>query len=264
LDSPKGFQVWKQKIRDSAVKILGLDESRITTALDKKERQYDEERGWYITYISYFSEKYMKIRCSLYEKKPGASNSIMIHVGDLPGDDWIERSLERFSVVFCLEPRGRGQNRLEPGAWFYTGDEIQNEEASYNCNADMLGRSVLGMMVHDVLSLQKMISEQYGKDVELAIYGREEDAITALFAALIGDIRNVELSHLLYSYKCFIDNKTHTWNPSIFVNALLANLDISDLLRALSPAKVSELFQPDIIITDIIRCFIMLISCQRM
>ncbi len=138
------------------MKILGLDESRITTALDKKERQYDEERGWYITYISYFSEKYMKIRCSLYEKKPGASNSIMIHVGDLPGDDWIERSLERFSVVFCLEPRGRGQNRLEPGAWFYTGDEIQNEEASYNCNADMLGRSVLGMMVHDVLSLQKI------------------------------------------------------------------------------------------------------------
>jgi hypothetical protein len=237
LSNPEELQSYKRKIRHSAIRILGLEDSRIIHVVDDIQKHYDADKGWFLTEISYYSEEHMKIRCTLYEKEEGRISSAMIHVGE-PDDGSMEDYLREYSAVFCIEPRGTGKNRMEPGCWFYTGDEIQNEEASYCCNADMLGRSVLGMMVHDVLSLRKMICISHG-DVELSIYGREENAVVALFAALIGNIPHVRLDRLLTSYKDFINNKTHCWSPSIFVNGLLASFDIPDLLRALAAADVS-------------------------
>lgn len=135
------------------MKILGLDESKITTALDKKERQYDEERGWYITYISYFSEKYMKIRCSLYEKKPGASNSIMIHVGDLPG--------EILDALIFTERDGKYYISLE-------------DETLLIDNRDSLGQLIFGSTVQG--------GEEYSLlQAELADMPKLKDVIDTIF-----------------------------------------------------------------------------------
>jgi hypothetical protein len=238
IGSREKFQSFRQGIRQSAIRILGLEESRILHDVDSTEKRYEENRGWFVTDIFCYSEKYMKIHSILYEKEKGPKSSVLLHIGDIQEEDSIDGYLREFSAVLCVEPRGTGRARMDPGCWFYKGDEIQNEEASYNCNADMLGRSVLGMMVQDVLSQQRLLNEIY-QDAELTICGREENAITALFAALVGNIRNVVLNGLLCSYRSLAENRTHSWKPSIFVSGLLKNFDICDLLLALAPARVT-------------------------
>ena len=238
IDNLEVFKAYKDKITKSAIEILGIDGSIIRYDIDTIKKHYDEEKGIFISDISLYSEKYMKIYCTLYEKDEGQNDSVMLHVGDIQDIHVIDKYLKDHSAVLCVEPRGTGRGKMIPGCWFYEGDEIQNEEASYNCNADMLGRSVMGMMVLDVLSVKRLIESKYG-DVKIDIYGKEENAIIALFTALLGNIRDVTLAGLLYSYKSMIDNKTHTWKPSIFAYGLLAKFDIADLLLALLPANIT-------------------------
>lgn len=229
------------EIRKRTLELLAFPQEQPASqpVLDDERHGGSGTPGMHVSDISLWSEPRMKIYGRLYTWDRQESSRVLIHVGALEDEAVLDRYGREYAAVFCIEPRGTGRGRVDPGCWFYTGDALQNEEASYNCNAAMLGRSVLGMRVLDVVRGTSALQERLGTGKEqLEISGRGENAITALFAAAVTQPGKVRLEDLLYSYREIINHRVYGWGPSTFAWGLVERLDIEDLLLALAPAKV--------------------------
>jgi len=241
------YNAYREHIREKAVEMLGIQYELLQwnhEVLKKETLQLSQcgnSPGCSITVtdMALFPEKYMRIYCTLYEKESKSCDKVLVHVGAADDMNVIGELLSRYDAVLCVETRGTGRTAMEPGSWFFRPDDIFNEEATYNCNADMLGRSVQGMRVMDVMSALKLLQELRGvKASDVTLYGEEEDAITALYTAVLTGIGRVWLKRLLYSYKSIINNRFFNWKPSIFVYGILRHMDIPDLVAALLPGNI--------------------------
>ena len=233
-----GLEAYAGTVRANLTKVLQINSGDIladTGRIEPGHRRDCEGRSILITDFSFYSEKNMKIYGTLFERGEGVKYSVLLHVGKPDMEDkLLDAYLDEFSAVFCVETRGTGRGAVEPGCFFYTPSYFENEEASYNCNAAMLGRSVAGMRTADVLGAAKFIEgiKELG-NCHMTICGDGENALTALYAAVALGGRDVRLTNLLYSFKCIVDNRMYTWGPSVFVYDILKYFDIPGLLAAL-------------------------------
>jgi hypothetical protein len=236
LGSRDEFKAYSMAIKNNAEKVLRIDRSIITADIEKAEKSFDTGRNASVTQITYYSEKYMKIYACLYEKAGQPLSRILIHVGPLDADSsLIDKYLEEFSSVLVVETRGTGRETMDEASIFH----MLPPYGSYVCNADMLGRSIQGMRVQDVMSAIKLLkSNDTYRDAQISISAEGDNALTALFIAVLEGIGDVRLKNLLYSYRSLIENRVHDWDYTVFIPGLLMNCDVSDLVASVLPGKV--------------------------
>ena len=80
--------------------------------------------------------------------------------------------------------------------------------------------------------------EKYN-NAEIAIYGNEEAAVYALFAAVIAGVDEIILEKMLASYGDLVSNRAYKWESAIFAHGILKYFDIPDLILSLLPAKIT-------------------------
>lgn len=236
ITSKDDFNAWKSSLVKSVESVLRIDRGKITADIIKAERSYDSERKINITDISFYSEEHMKVYAVLFEKENASCDKVLVHVGPLDrNSEQVVGYLKEFSALICIETRGTGRGTMEEKSLF----NMLPPYGSYVCNADMLGRNIPGMRVQDVISTIKLLKGMNGySDSIISLYGNSEDAIIALFTAVIENIQDVKLSHLLYSYKSLIENRAHDWGYTVFVYELLKYFDIEDLICCILPGSV--------------------------
>lgn len=227
-------------VRKNLVDVLKIDFDRIDADICTTSCGIAGDSQIHVTDYSFQSEEYMKIFGTLYERERGTKASVLVHIGNLDvRDNMLYKYLEEFSAVFCVETRGRGRGTVEPGCYFYEPGYFENEEASYNCTVEMLGRNVAGMRTHDALSAMKLLGslKEFG-NCAITLGGNEENALTALYAAVILGGKDVRLEGLLQSFQSIVGSRMYLWGPSVFVYDLLKYFDIPGLLAALARNKV--------------------------
>ncbi|WP_169306548.1 alpha/beta hydrolase family protein [Cohnella pontilimi] len=169
-----------------------------------------------------------------WKKKAEIGQNILLIVGE-PDELRAAEVSAGFSAVMTVHPRGTGPSK--PNARSSFG--IFDPETASNYNMRMLGQTLQGMRVTDVLAAMRLAKTIPGyENAEISLYGKEEHALTALYAAALGDADGVVLDRLLYSFRLIAEHGEHAWGPAIFVLGLPERMDIGDVISALPKDRV--------------------------
>ncbi|RAP75974.1 alpha/beta hydrolase family protein [Paenibacillus montanisoli] len=187
--------------------------------------------------IAFESEEGMRISGSLHRFTTDRGTArICLAVGGM-SEKGLEQAREAgYDAVFTIHPRGSGPAAMEKECTF---GMFEPENAS-GYNARMLGRSLQGMRVADALAAISGLKQLRGfEKAEITLYGEEEHALTALYAAVLtGGIHRLRVAGLLESFRAFAEAKGHRYESGIIVPGLLCAFDIPDLVQVLQPGNV--------------------------
>lgn len=239
--SGSDFDIYKKMIRDKVIDVLRISPDKIEIRIDRMQTSYDTGCEMTVTDIAFYSEEHMKVYCTLYEKKGICQSRVLINAGALDINSSSFGELINTYTIMCIETRGTYRSKVDDKSWFYDFEPkgYRTVEASYNCNAVVLGRSILGMRVLDILAgIQVLHSFKNYENAGLVMYGNDEAAIYALFAAVIKEVDEVRLGNFLFSYGDIVKNRIYLWEPSIFAYDILKYFDIPDLVTALLPSNI--------------------------
>jgi hypothetical protein len=224
----------KDLVRERLMNVMAIDLGLLDARLMETKFLNDPGASVRATEVAFFSESGMPISGVLYEKKGESKDSVLVAVGD-HGKMEIERLLRGHSAVFCVEPRGIGKGSVNERSTF----GITEVDISTCYNAQMLGRTMQGMRVMDVIAGIRILKAMDGYHAaNLLLYGKEEHALTALYTAILTPVHEVWTENLLDSFQSIVNNQAHHWDPAVFVHGFLNHFDIDDLVSAVSPAKI--------------------------
>jgi cephalosporin-C deacetylase-like acetyl esterase len=143
-------------------------------------------------------------------------------------------------AIIVVDPRGVGRSRsaLAVKGRDYA-DPLESVEANIAYNAFLVGKSLLGMRVSDVLSAVRKLAAPATRR-RIVLCGRRDAALTALFAAAVEPaIHQVATEELLLSYmQLFAAHGTPINAASILPGMLRDFGDIEDVLTQVSPRKI--------------------------
>ena len=184
---------------------------------------------------------------AVQEIKPvtDAGQTLVICINGNDSPDWrtnsgfIEALSQAGLAVAMVDPRGVGKRRadLSIQGRSYT-DPLSSVEANIAYNAFLVGQSVLGLRVADVLTaFTSLTRAKTPKRVVLC--GRQDAALVACFAAAVDkNIQAVAVEDLLPSYKRLFSTEGFPWNAAGIVPGLLRDFgDIPEVLAEISPRK---------------------------
>lgn len=142
------------------------------------------------------------------------------------------------AAVSVLDPRGVGKLRppLEVKGRTY-GDPLVGVEENIAYNAFLVGKSLLGMRVTDVLAAVGNLKDKAGK---IVLLGRRDAALVASLAAAVEPaIKAVAVEEMLLSYWPLLETKGDLVNASYLLPAMLRDYgDIPEVLAAIGPRSV--------------------------
>jgi hypothetical protein len=155
---------------------------------------------------------------------------------DIPSErERLESRLRRGHRIFVFDVRGTGAVESRP---LNADGSPHGSEFRLACDASMMGSSLLGLRVFDVLRGFDYLKSR-GDVGEIGIYGIGSGAILSFFAAALEEgFRELTFEDMLYSYRNFIQTRFYSWrtcNPKILAWGLLRYFDIVDILPCLSP-----------------------------
>ncbi|QHW31425.1 prolyl oligopeptidase family serine peptidase [Paenibacillus rhizovicinus] len=140
-----------------------------------------------------------------------------------------------YDAVAVVHPRGTGPSALTPDCTFGLFDP----EMASGYNVRMLGRSLQGMRVADALAAIGSLQRTPGWErAEVTLYGQEEHALTALYAAVLSRVHGLHAEGLLASFRAFAEAEEHRYEAGIIVPGLLLAFDIHELQEAVESGKV--------------------------
>ena len=172
------------------------------------------------------------VRRLLIIVEPGGRNSAWQEGG------LYQRLASQGTVVCAPDLRGIGDLRPEysAGAPAYTG-ERENEE-SYAWASLMLGRSLLGQRVTDLLAVIEALSaREWGGTPLLAARGRL--TVPALCAAFLSSkISGLYLTGHLISWRSLVETEMYDHPFANFVPNILRSTDLPELAAAIAPRKI--------------------------
>jgi hypothetical protein len=160
---------------------------------------------------------------------------------DVSGDG-LAAGLLREHPLYALDVRGLGESMPEEGGGFL---HAYGMDYMFHGHALLLEESYLGRRVHDTLSTVDLLAVEGARRIHL--YGRGQGAILALFAAMLDDrISRVTLENGPLSYEAWTQVPLVAWPSASFLRAVLAHLDLPDLIRALGRhVRLVEPWGPD-------------------
>jgi cephalosporin-C deacetylase-like acetyl esterase len=143
-------------------------------------------------------------------------------------------------AVSVLDPRGVGRLRpaLEVKGHDY-GDALEGVEENIAYNAFLVGKSLLGMRVTDVLAAIAELKRK-GKGANIVLCGRRDAALVAcLAAALEPEIKKVAVEAMLLSYWPLFEARGLPINAAQILPRMLRDFgDVPDLFHAIAPRPV--------------------------
>jgi dienelactone hydrolase/pimeloyl-ACP methyl ester carboxylesterase len=160
--------------------------------------------------------------------------------------DWREdvaflRAVERLGhEVLVIDPCGVGPSRpsIFAGAPHYA-DPLSGVEENIAYNAFLVGKSLLGMRVADVLAAIERSREKV-EPRRIIVCGRRDAALVACLAAAVSPaIDGVACQDMLHSFRTLFSAEGHAINAASILPDLLEQFgDISDIIARIAPRKV--------------------------
>jgi cephalosporin-C deacetylase-like acetyl esterase len=143
-------------------------------------------------------------------------------------------------AILAVDPRGVGALRpkLSSRGNNYA-DPLEGVEENIAYNAFLVGKSLLGMRVTDVVAaVQRLGSQRAAKRV--VVYGRRDSALTALLAAAIEpSIGRVAVEDLIPSFRSLFRAEGHPINAASILPGLLQGFgDVAEVLAQLGRNRV--------------------------
>jgi pimeloyl-ACP methyl ester carboxylesterase len=174
------------------------------------------------------------------------SKTLILFVNGNEAEDWreagamVKRIHEQGYGTVLIEPRGMGRRR-QPGLnskLNYT-DPVSSIEANIAYNASMVGRSLLGMRVADLIKAIEMMIREY-KPEKFLLCGSGDAALVALFAADCEPrVAGVILENLLPSYEKALSPAGFALSEANLVPGIMRSYgDIPKVLSSLRPRPV--------------------------
>ena len=174
------------------------------------------------------------------------SKTLILFVNGNEAADWreagamVKRIHEQGYGTVLIEPRGMGRRR-QPGLnskLNYT-DPVSSIEANIAYNASLVGRSLLGMRVADLIKAIEMMIREY-KPEKLLLCGSGDAALVALFAAGCEPrVAGVILENLLPSYEKALSLAGFALSEANLVPGIIRSYgDIPKVLSSLRPRPV--------------------------
>jgi hypothetical protein len=151
-----------------------------------------------------------------------------------PADADAEAMVRAGNVVLMVEPRASNVQHREPDAAYASSAH------QANMKAHMLGRTLVGMRVDDILRAFDYLKTRAEIDpTRIAIFGKNRGALAALHAAFLEPaIEKVAVEDMLLSYMDAVRSKEHVGILDLVINGVLLDYDLPDLARGISPRPV--------------------------
>ena len=134
--------------------------------------------------------------------------------------------------VLVVDPRGAGRQRLEQSVagHSYT-DPLTGVEENIACNAFLVGKSLLGMRVADVLAAIDQLAAK-AKPAWIVLCGRRDATLVACLAAAISPaVAGVAVEEMLLSFWPLFEAEGRPINAASILPSLLGNFgDVADVL----------------------------------
>jgi cephalosporin-C deacetylase-like acetyl esterase len=175
-----------------------------------------------------------------------AEQTLIVCVNGNETKDWqdekeVMRALaERGDAVAVVEPRGVGKQRpaLSVKNRDYA-DPLYGVEENIAYNAFLVGKSLLGMRVADVLAAVQQLTAKT-KPRRVVLCGRRDAALVACFAAAVEPkVDQVAAEELWLSFRPLFAAEGRPINAASILPGLLRNFgDMTDVLAAVAPRKV--------------------------
>lgn len=143
-------------------------------------------------------------------------------------------------AVVVVDPRGVGQLRSKLFVRGYEyGDPLEGVEENIAYNAFLLGKSLLGMRVADVIAAARKLLSQ-PKPRRIVLCGRHDAALTVSLAAAVEPaISQVAVEDMLKSFRALFSPEGHPINAASILPGLLGQFgDVADVLSQIAPRKV--------------------------
>jgi cephalosporin-C deacetylase-like acetyl esterase len=147
---------------------------------------------------------------------------------------------QRGCAVVVLDPRGVGSLRpdLEVKGRDYA-DPLVGVEENIAYNAFLVGKSLLGMRVTDVLAAVRQLATKR-KGMQIVLCGRRDAALVSCLAAAVeADVKRVAMEEMPLSYLPLFEAEGRPINASNILPGMLRSFgDIGDVLAEIAPRKV--------------------------
>jgi cephalosporin-C deacetylase-like acetyl esterase len=175
-----------------------------------------------------------------------AKSMLVVCVNGIEAPGWQEEqdflgALRRSQVaVAVLDPRGVGSLRCSLSVQGRSyGDPLCGVEENLAYNAFLVGKSLLGMRVTDVLALVKQLVH-VAKVKEIIFCARRDAALVACLAAAVEPaIKRVAVEEMRMSFWPLFDSAGQSINAASLLPAMLRDFgDIPEVLSAISPRRV--------------------------
>ncbi len=203
----------------------------------------DGERDGFKIYSQFAVETepdYLAVVCTFSPGGSGAhvpAGPAIVYVGHESGPDDVRHLREVGALTreptsfFTVDPRGIGEVRAKT-----CGDDAflapYGSDFLYASTGEMLGESLLGRRVHDVLRSLDFLRADGVTDITLC--GRGIGSITVAFAALLDPARpKAWLMDYLPAYEDLVKADLARWPLSAMLRGCLREFDLPDVYRAL-------------------------------
>lgn len=142
------------------------------------------------------------------------------------------------NVVLAIDVRGIGETHsigAIPRDYVFMGTD-----GYHFYQYGMLGYSLLGRRVHDVLRALALLAERPEVDPErLGIVGQGSGGLWALFAAALdGRVGTTVCCQSLLTYRAIATNEFHSWRPPDFVSGILTVCDLPEVAACVAPRRL--------------------------
>ncbi len=154
--------------------------------------------------------------------------------------EFLQALTQQGYAVVVIDPRGVGELRapLTVRGNDYA-DPLSGVEENIAYNAFLVGKSLLGMRVTDVLAALERIAAQ-GLPRRVVLCGRRDAALVACLAAAVEPtITRLAVEEMLYSFRPLFDARGYPINASHMLPGMLRDFgDVADVLADIAPRRV--------------------------
>ena len=216
-----------------------------------------QEGGKRYQNLFFFSEEDILVNGVFIDmpERPGDCCTLLLMdngTDDIPLRKTLVEKLLKKGDVLVFDPRAVGASKSR----YLTRSGYScmfGTEHKLNGTANMMGSSLLGMRIFDVLRAVELLKEvKSGRKIALAGYGL--GVLYGVFAmALSDEIRDVYLENGLPSFESLVRNKNYDYHPVYDLFGILRHADIPMILEAFSQEKqiqwaVTPQIAPDLIL----------------
>ena len=147
---------------------------------------------------------------------------------------------QRGHPVFVIDPRGAGRSRCRSSIRGRDyADPLSGVEENIAYNAFLVGKSLVGMRVTDVIVAVQDVKARRKPD-RLVVCGRRDAALVAcLAAALEPSITHVAVEQMLLSFRSLFSAQGTPVNAASILPGLLERFgDVTEILAQVAPRKI--------------------------